>query len=707
MPKPKASNVYIPTKQISSVIDNEVERYSIQRRPFERRWYDNNFFDDGFHFRYMSRTTGKIVDDSGKSSNATPKRAIPKASRQIRGVASLLLQLEPYPSVYPDRVSKSQFPDVEVVDPKTGQPKMDANPEYLKAMEAAKERAKSVGFWLEDEWDEHDMDEKLTHMMILAAKHGISYLEVWPDAISEQLESKVFDAFDIYLDGTVSSIYESAGITKAVPMHIDKIKANENFDEAQRERISPDNRYASSEVKQAYMQSRFGSGSETASQNTLILKETFRKEYITKDNVADVKKLAAEGSLEGKNFGDVIMRHVFSTSNGWLQDEYVALPEYPFVDFRFEPGLIYQVPLIERFIPTNKSLDIAVSRVEGFANTMVTGIYQKRKGENFKIANIPGGQVIEYEGTPLTQMQPSSVPAFMFNFISLLENIIEEQGASTSTLNQLPSGVKSGVAIESVKASEYANLKIPSDMFKKTVKRIAQRLIEQTADLLIDPKEVASTDGDEVNYFDVIGEKGIKARQEAGMDIPEDWVAIKKEMKVRIEVENGLGYTTEGKKNSMQQILNYAVQMANAEMISKGQVQVMMKRFLEIFQFGSTAEFMDALEDGNADLTPDQIDQMKIAVIEVLKDTGIVGDEADQKNIDTTKIGVLEAMKDSGMLEKEKEPTPEKPPSKSISFKDLPPEGKAQLAAQAGIAISPESAAIDALPLPTEGQSAT
>lgn len=704
MAKPRANSIYVPTTQISSIIENEMERYSTQRRPFERRWYDNNFFDDGFHFRYMSRTTGKIVDDSGKSSQVAPKRAIPKASRQIRGVASLLLQLEPYPGVYPDRVQKSSFPDKEIMDKITGQLKKEANPEYLKAKEAAKERAKKVGFWLEDEWDDQDMDEKLTHMMILAAKHGISYLQIWPDAISEQLESQVFDAFDIYLDGTKTSIYESPGITKAIPMDIDKIKANENFDEMQRERISPDNRYASSEVKQAYMQSRFGSGGETQRQNTLILKETFRKEYITKDNAYDIKKMVTDDALDGKNYGDVIMRHTFSTSNGWLQDEYTNLPEHPFVDFRFEPGLIYQVPLIERFIPSNKSLDIAVSRVEGFANTMVTGIYQKRKGENFKIANIPGGQVIEYEGTPLTQMQPSSVPGFMFNFIELLENIIEEQGAATSTLNKLPQGVKSGVAIESVKASEYANLKIPSDMFKKTVKRIAERLIEQTADLLIDPKEVATEQEDEVDYFDIIGEKGVKARQDVGLDIPEEWVTIKKKMRVKINVENGLGYTTEGKKESMQQILNYTVQMANAGMVSKGQVQVMMQRFLEIFQYGSTAEFMDALDDGGANMTEEQIEQMKIAIIEVLKDTGAVGDQADQKNIDTTKIGVLEAMKDSGMLTKPKEQE-EKPPSRSISFKDLPPEGKAQLAAQAGIAISPESAAIDALP--TGGQSAT
>jgi len=692
MARTKASNIYIPTENISAEIDNAVERYATQRRPFERRWYDNNFFDDGYHFRYLSGKTGKIVDESSSSHQTAPKRSIPKASRQIRGIASLLLQLEPYPAIYPKRVDKSQYPPIQALDPQTGQPKEQPNPEYLQALEAAKEEAKNIGFWLEDEWDEQDMDEKLIHMIILAAKHGISYLQVWPDAMTKQVESKVFDAFDVYLDGTVTRIYDSPSMTKAMPQSIDKIKSNENFDEAQRERISPDNKYASSEVKQAYMQARFGSGQETRSQNTLIQKETFIKEYITEENVSAIKESEnADEILEGKNYGDVAVRHTFSTSNGWLSDEYVNLPEYPFVDFRFEPGLIYQVPLIERFIPANKSLDIAVSRVEGFANTMVTGIYQKRKGENFKIANIPGGQVIEYEGTPLTQMQPASVPAFMFNFISLLEATIEEQGASISTLNKLPQGVKSGVAIESVKASEYANLKIPSDMFKKTVKRIAERLIEQTADTLTQPKEIVRDEDGNSQYFDIIGQKGFEARQNADMDTS-GLISISKELKVKIEIENGLGYTVEGKKSSMQQIADYMLKLAEAGYVSKGQVQLLLKKFLEIFQFGSTAEFMDALDEGEVDMSQNQIDQIKISVLEVLKDAGIVGEQADQKNIDTTKVGVLEAMKDTGLLDKLQQPQePAKEPSKSISFKDLPSEGKSQLAAQAGIDISPET----------------
>lgn len=622
----------IPTSAIYRHVENLVESYKLQRRMFERRWYDNNFFDDGYHFRFVSRTTDKIVDLSARASQVTPQRSIPKASRQIRGVASLLLALEPHPVIYPEAVLSNNY---------------QVEQEYQTALETAKDVAKRSGHWVEEEWNELDIQPKLMQMMILAAKHSVSYMQIWPDFFTEEFKAKVFDAFDIYLDGSLDSIYECPSMTKATPTLISKIIANDYFDEEARSNLSPDNRYSSSEIKQAYMQSRFGFDKDAGKQPTIILKETFIKEFITEDNIDRIKEDAKEnGILDGKEMGDSIIRQVFSTSNGTLRDEYTTFSEYPFVDFRFEPGKIYQVPLIERFIPANKSLDIAVSRIEGYANTMVTGIYQKRKGENYEISNIPGGQVIEYEATPLTQMNLSNIPSFIFDFVNLLTSFIDEQGATTSTLGKLPSGVKSGVAIESIKATEYANLKIPTDQFKSTVKSIAERFLELGADYFYKPVEVMRLDANEPDYFSVIGEAGIEKRQEAGLPT-DNLTVLKKDYKVRVEIESGLGYTVEGKKNSMQQISDYMVQLAEAGYVNKEQVQIMVSKFLEIFQFGSIQEFTDAFENGETSPMDDnQLQQMKIAMLEVLKDTNAVGDEADQKSIDTTKVGVVEAIKD-------------------------------------------------------------
>src|SRR3990167_11325895 len=95
---------FIPTRGIGQSIDEMVESAQSARRVFERRWYDNNFFDDGHHFRYVSRTDNRVVDLSERASLWNPMRAIPKASRQIRGIANLLVSAEPTPTVYPEKV---------------------------------------------------------------------------------------------------------------------------------------------------------------------------------------------------------------------------------------------------------------------------------------------------------------------------------------------------------------------------------------------------------------------------------------------------------------------------------------------------------------------------------------------------------------------------------------------------------------------------
>jgi hypothetical protein len=77
------------TEQIGTAIESLTNQAIMQRRSHERRWYDNQFFDDGYHFRVISKKTGRVIDTVSRSSGYI-ERAIPRASRQIRSVANLL-----------------------------------------------------------------------------------------------------------------------------------------------------------------------------------------------------------------------------------------------------------------------------------------------------------------------------------------------------------------------------------------------------------------------------------------------------------------------------------------------------------------------------------------------------------------------------------------------------------------------------------------
>jgi hypothetical protein len=541
-------NKYIPTNNIADEISRYHTMYSTQRRTMERRWYENNFFDDGFHFKYISRLTGKIVDQS-ELSGELPIRCIPKASRQIRGIANLLSSLDPIPVIYPDKVSKASFPDPQL---------------YQLSYDTAKLIAQKTGNWLEEEFKNQEIKEKMIEMIILAAKHSISFMQIWPDAVDEKIDTAVYDAFDIYLQANLTSIYDSPAIIKAIPQQISRIQANELFDPAAVDRLSADNKYASSEVKQAYLATRYAQGQENESSATIIQKEAFVKEYLNKNNYEEAKMLSSKtGAMEGKKEGDVMIRHVFEAGKEKLLDEYVDLNEYPFVDFRFEPGLIYQTPLIERFIPANKSLDIAMSRVERWMNTMVVGTWLTRDGEDLQVSNIPGGQKVSYKQTPPVQGQIAPLPAAVFDFINLAERHIDEQGVPVSSLNQLPTGVKSGVAIESLKATEYDNLKIATDMYKQTTKRIAERMLNVADKYFINPQTVHQLEQGKPQYFDIIGQRGLDFRRKNNIPLAGGVVPIRKDYLVDIEIESGLGYTMQGKKETMQQIIDFRQGLSN------------------------------------------------------------------------------------------------------------------------------------------------
>ena len=122
-------------------------------------------------------------------------RSIPKASRQMRGVANLLASRNFVPIVYPEHISTSQYPGQQ--DPQTGQ--MMPNPEYQQARDASKKVARGTGHFLREEWKKQRLTELLAFMIILTGKHGVSYLQVWPDSVEEAIRTQVYDAFDIYV----------------------------------------------------------------------------------------------------------------------------------------------------------------------------------------------------------------------------------------------------------------------------------------------------------------------------------------------------------------------------------------------------------------------------------------------------------------------------------------------------------------------------
>jgi hypothetical protein len=251
-------------------------------------------------------------------------------------------------------------------------------------------------------------------------------------------------------------------------------------------------------------------------------------------------------------------------------------------------------------------------------------------------------------------MQNATVGSTPFEVINLLNKFIEEQGASTSVLGQIPTGVKGQGAIENLQQQEYSNLKMSTLMMNRCIKRIAEMMLERADKDFLEPVEVSSVEDGQPMYFDVIGKRGYQLSKRVNKELPDGVVPIDKKAKVRIEIEPGLGLTMDGKKQAMQQIIDYMLKLYQEGFIAPEAMQQVLKKFMETFGYGSTEEFMEAMDEGvtAGQMSDNQVKQMQIAIAKTLQDTGVVGKQADDKLVTAAKIGTLQSLKDSGVLDK-------------------------------------------------------
>ncbi|MDE1866617.1 MAG: hypothetical protein KGI08_02755, partial [Thaumarchaeota archaeon] len=322
-------------------------------------------------------------------------------------------------------------------------------------------------------------------------------------------------------------------------------------------------------------------------------------------------------------------------------------------DLRFESGLLYQVPLMERFIPLNKTQDIVITRLEKWINTMVTGIYMVRKGENMVISNIPGGQKVEYEGTPPAQMQIGNVGATPFQFMEMTNKYIEEQGISSNQIQNLPSNIANNT-IENIQQQEFTNLKFAIARLKACVTRIGELCIERADKEFVKPQEISYKEDQNVQYFSVIGSRGAKIHKEVDKKLPRDIVTLNRKLKIRVEADTGFGLTQEGRRKAMSELMNTMVEFYKLGFLGSGATALLVKRYVEEYGYGSTEEFMEAIDKGitQGQMSQQQIMQMKVAIAQVLKDTKSAGPAMNQQLVDSTKLGVAQVMKDTGLLDK-------------------------------------------------------
>jgi len=85
----------------------------------------------------------------------------------------------------------------------------------------------------------------------------------------------------------------------------------------------------------------------------------------------------------------------------------------------------------------------------------------------------------------------------------------------------------------------------------------------------------------EPQYFDIIGASAMEKRQDLKIDTePLNAIPIKRDYRVDIEVERGLAYTYQGKKEAAKELGDYMIQLSQIGLVDPEVVKVYLRKFI-------------------------------------------------------------------------------------------------------------------------------
>jgi len=545
MPRPSNEDVVSKVETLWKQLEDARFRYT-------RQWYINWAFYENNHFVWWRKSTQTV--DRVNPPKGTVLRAIPKARRQVEGVQNLILSAEPRWVVIPDEQTEN-----------------------------AEEVAKRVNQFLQEGWQHWNIRALLDELVLYALIYPYAVLEVGFDAIKDDIYVDVYDAFDIAVPLNIKDIEEAPYVIKTTIMTKADLEANPNFSNTSK--VVYDNRLAASQMKEARLSDKFASFKPQYEEfQTVIVKEAWIKEK-TKDGIR--------------------MRVITVAGGQKLREEVYDMHQYPFVLYKPFSGPIYQPAFIEKLIPLNKSLDVFVSQIENFTNVMVRGRYLKQKMATISRLVNEDGEIVEYDTVPPQPMEIPTLPNFLFVHTNNLEKWVEESGTSTAALGKVPRGVRAYKAIESLKQSDFANLRVPIMNLQDTVQKLSEKIIDLAATHYLLPKTIYRMgDEDQPDYFKVIGEEGLNHPLGQELAERENAIVIKKSFRVKASIESALSYTEEGKRDTLRELYS-------AGLIDK-------RTLLEGFKFGNVGEILERtkaetnvsmVETPDFQLLPDELKQ--------------------------------------------------------------------------------------------------
>ena len=482
-------------------VDRILKETTNSRLGFEQRWYIVDRFLEGIHFEKVVKIKEgetKLVEEVFP--RGLEPAVIPRVEKQVDTILNILFMNNPVWIVYP------QTPELQAI-----------------------QNSDKLSTFFETIWDVLDIGNTVREATAYALRYNVGYLETGVDW-NGNLFVERWSPWQIYHDVGIEDLNQTRFLIKVVKKTIEELKENPNYNQDYVSELKPEQIESISPWSDVRFKEKFFKAVDLGEdKNFVFVKEV----WIRKGS-----KWYIGTECQGK----------------WLREPQEAPYSLPFIAIKINPGEIYQTSLVEKLIPLNRDIDKLAAYLRNFVFTTAVGkILEPRAAKIQRIVN-ENGEIIRYEGgqEPKFMDVPPLSPA-VIQFLNLLITWMDERGVAVLSFGKLPSAKLGWRALESLKQIELGNMEGIVRRIKTALKQLAQKILEVAETTWTDKiYEIATPTGTlKVLSADMIG----TTAQFSNPDI----LPISSKFGVKVEIESGIAYTEEGKRETLLELLKAGV----------------------------------------------------------------------------------------------------------------------------------------------------
>lgn len=405
---------------------------------------------------------------------------------------------------------------------------MKTNPSWdvdaLPYGELDNDTSRILGEYLAFQYDRLNLEEKINKGLLFGLLYGLGIFQYGYDDKLDDGEGNAWieclDPFDTYIDPYCSSIEDARYVVKVMSKPLELIQENPNYDKKVTENLTTTSNLSESDYKNLIISNE---NNVDAGGKNVILHETW---CVTKEGIRVVTTSPQSGEI--------------------LRNELTSFKKLPFEIYQpdINVGGIYGEGWVKNIVPLNKAANyLETSRLE--YNILVNkGRLLIPKGAGVKSVTNQNGEKIYYKAGFKPEFLPTPpMGSDVDRQIDALGMYIQMIGAANEAfIGQTPTGVKSGIAIETLIASNFNQLSDLVNNLANCLAKLGEDILQLGYEYQLLTKPFRASNGE---YYGVLGGGQPPVDIERLLKV----VAIPSNPEVKVRITSGVAHTKEAKRD--------------------------------------------------------------------------------------------------------------------------------------------------------------